>query len=296
MRVRPRPILALAILALLMLLLSAPAGAAPLGGEADDDAVVVINGDVDVEPGELSQGVYIVEGDARIRGRVDGDVVLVAGDVTIGGRVDGDVVTVAGRARILPSARVDGKLVYGDERPLVARRAVVSGEIEKIGWGDLGALPFVAAFVFWLAVTISVAILGVLLLLLAPRAADAVVAQARSRFWTAAAIGAGVFIALPLLAFVAALTLLGLPLAIGIGLALLPLAAIAYAAAAWTLGRVLVRPPANRFLSFFAGLAILRVVSLIPVVNAVVWLGAVIVGLGLLGAAIAAARSEAVTR
>ena len=36
--------------------------------------VVVINGDVTVEPGQVVEGVFIVDGDARIAGRVDGDV------------------------------------------------------------------------------------------------------------------------------------------------------------------------------------------------------------------------------
>jgi len=277
---------------LALLSFAAPAGAAPLTGGASDNAVVVVNGDVQVGPGEVVEGVFIAAGDADIRGRVDGDVVLASGDATIRGRVDGDVVTFAGRARLLPGARVDGKLLYGDERPIVAPRAVVTGETEKVGWDGIDALPFVAAFVFWLAVTISVAVLGVLLLLLAPRAAEATVAQARSRFWTATAIGAGVFVGLPLLAVVAAIVLVGLPLAIGIALALLPLAAVAYATSAWTLGRILVKPPANRFLAFLAGLAILRVVALIPFLGLLLWLAAVIVGLGLLAAAIVAARPE----
>ncbi|HEY7456325.1 MAG TPA: polymer-forming cytoskeletal protein [Solirubrobacterales bacterium] len=275
-----------------LLLFATPAAAAPLSGEADDDVLVVINGDVDVEPGELSKGVYIVEGDAQIRGEVVGDVVLVAGDVTIRGRVVGDVVTIAGRARVLPSGRVVGDLIYVDEPPLVAPRATVTGKTERWSWDDLDVFPYVAAAALWLAVTVSLALLGVLLLLLAPRAADAVFAQAQSRFWTAVGVGAGIFIALPLLVLVAAVTLVGLPLAIGIALALLPLAAIAYVATAWVLGRALVKPPANRHLSFLVGLAILRVVSLIPAVNVLVWLGAFLVGLGLLAAAIAATRSE----
>jgi len=63
--------------------------------------------------------------------------------------------------------------------------------------------------------------------------------------------------------------------------------------AAWALGRALVKPPQSRILSFLAGLAILRALALIPVLGMLVWLAAVIVGLGLLGAAIAAARTEA---
>jgi hypothetical protein len=283
------PVIAFAAL----LIVAAPACAAPVSGKAADEAIVVINGDVHVEPGETVDGVFIVSGDARIDGRVDGDVVLVAGDALIRGHVDGNVATIAGHTRLLPKARVDGDLIYGDERPHVAPRAVVAGDTEKVGWNDsLGLLPFVAAFAFWLAVSISTAILGVLLLLLAPRAADAAVAQARSRFWTAVGIGAGVLIGLPLVAVVAAITLVGLPMAVGVALALLPLAAVAYVTAALALGRLMVKPPASRILAFLAGLAILRVAALLPVLGGLVWLGAVVVGLGLLTAAITAARAE----
>ena len=67
---------------------------------------------------------------------------------------------------------------------------------------------------------------------------------------------------------------------------------LAYVTAAWALGRVLVKPPQGRIVSFLAGLAILRALALIPVLGMLVWLAAVIAGLGLLGAAVAAARSE----
>jgi len=283
------------IAALLALVVLAPpaTAAAPLNGEADDDAIVVINGDVEVEHGEVIKGVYIAEGDAFIRGRVAGDVVLVFGDAVIRGRVAGDVVTFGGQAHLGPRARVGGDLIYGDERPLLARSARVGGEIEKANWDDSFELPLLlGAFVLWLAISVSAAILGVLLLLIAPRAAEAVMAQAESRFWTAVWIGAGIFVALPLLGILAAATLLGLPLAFALLLAWLPLAALAYVVTAWTLGRALVKPPSSPFLSFLAGLAILRAAALLPALGLLVSLAAVIVGLGLLGAAIAAARSE----
>lgn len=254
----------------------------------------MINGNVTIERGELVEGVFIVNGDARIAGRVDGDVAVVAGDVLVSGRIDGNLVTISGRARLLPTARVDGDLTYGDERPQIAPAATVSGSIEEEDWSDsLDFLPFVGALVFWLAVTVSSAVLGILLLLLAPRAADAVFEQARERIGPAIAIGIAVFIVLPLAAFLAAITLLGLPLAFAIGLALLPLAAIAYVTAAWALGRAIVKPPRGRILAFLAGLAILRAVALVPILGILAWLGAVVVGFGLLGAAIAAARRPA---
>ena len=118
-----------------------------------------------------------------------GDVVLTAGDVLVSGRVDGDIVTFSGRTRLLPPASVDGDLIYTDDRPRVAPAATVGGDIEDLDWADLDLFPFVGAIVFWLAITFSMAVLGILLLLIAPRAADAAHRQAESRFWTAVGIG-----------------------------------------------------------------------------------------------------------
>jgi hypothetical protein len=85
-------------------------------------------------------------------------------------------------------------------------------------------------------------------------------------------------------------TLVGLPLALAILLALLPLAAVAYVVAAWALGARLVKAPRSRFLAFLAGLAVLRALALVPVLGVLVGLAAGIFGLGLIGAAIGAAR------
>ncbi len=288
-----RRLLVLATTLLALLHLAQVAAAAPLHGEADDDTVIVVNGDVEVGLGETSQSIFIVKGNARIAGLVEGDVVLLDGDARIRGHVTGDVVTIAGRAHLLQTATVEGDVLYGDERPRIAPQVTVGGKVQKEGWTDsLDLLPFIGAFVFWLAMSISAAILGILLLLLAPRAADAVFAQVKARFWTAVGIGIGVTVALPAIVLVAAIALVGLPLAIALGLALLPLAAVAYVTAAWALGRLIVGPPRNRLLAFLAGLAILRAIALVPFFGALVWLGAVIVGLGLLSAATVAARAE----
>jgi hypothetical protein len=91
---------------------------------------------------------------------------------------------------------------------------------------------------------------------------------------------------------IAAVTIFGLPLAIGIGLALLPLGAVAYLTSAYVLGRRLVKPPRHRMLAFVAGLAILRALALVPFLGALVGLAGLVFGLGLIGAAIGAARER----
>src|ERR1044072_3056733 len=123
-------------LPLLAVVLVGSAGAAPLQGEADDDAVVVVNGDVTVGIDEESHGVFILDGNARIHGQVEGDVVVVVGDAIVSGRIGGDLVTLAGRAHLLPNARLSGALIYGDEDPRIPPPAKVAGEVEKEEWSD----------------------------------------------------------------------------------------------------------------------------------------------------------------
>jgi cytoskeletal protein CcmA (bactofilin family) len=285
---RVSSLLVLVAIAALALPAAAPAART---SDHEEDAIVVISGDVTVPRGETVDGIYIASGDLTLAGHVDGDVVLFAGDATVSGRIDGDLVTFGGQARLLPRAYVSGDVSYGDERPLVAGSAIVRGDVTKEDWGDsVDFLPFIGAFVFWLGISVSMAILGMLLLLIAPRAADALYARSRERVGPVIAIGVAIGICLPLAAAIALVTLVGIPLAFVIGLALLPLAALAYVASAYALGRRVVGEPRSQLWAFLAGLAILRAAALVPFLGFLVGLAAVVFGLGLLGAAIGAAR------
>lgn len=279
-----------ALLATLALAVPATASAASTAG-SDEDPVVVIVGDVSVPRGETVGGVVLASGDARIAGTVDGDVIVFSGDLLLSGRVDGSVFVADGTARLLPSAEVTGDVEYGDERPEISLDARVHGDVAEQEFPDLGgALPWIGWFAFWLAITVSAWVLGALLLLIAPRAADALEARSRERVGPVIAIGVAIFLVLPIVAFLAAITLLGLPLAVAIGLAMLPLWAVAYVASAFALGRRLLGPSRHRMLSFLAGLAVLRLLAFVPVLGWLVGLAAVLFGLGLIGAAIGSAR------
>ncbi len=279
-----------ALLAATALAAPAVASAASASG-TPDDAIVVVSGNVVVERGETVDGVFIANGDARIAGRVDGDVFVLSGDVLVSGTIDGDLFTADGRARLLPTAEVTGDVRYGNDRPRVSLDARVRGDVEKESWPDLGDLVWwIGGFLVWLAISLSAFVLGALLLLIAPRAADSLEARSRERIGPVIAIGIAILIVLPITVLLAAITLVGLPLAVGIALALLPLGAVAYVASAYALGRRILKPPRERLLSFLVGLAILRIAALIPFLGLLVGLAAVVFGLGLIGAAIGAAR------
>jgi len=284
---------AVALLATTALAAPAAASAASVSASGEAEAaIVVVSGDVDVARGETVEGVFLASGDVRVAGEVDGDVIVLSGDVIVSGRIDGDLFTAGGTARLLPSAEVTGDVGYGDEHPQVSLDARVHGDVSEQDWPDIGGIFVgISGFLIWLAVTLSLLAFGALLLLIAPRAADALYLRSRERPGPTIAIGIAILIVLPVVAFIAAITLVGLPLAIGIGLALLPLGAVAYLVSAFALGRRMVEPPHHPMLSFLAGLGALRLAAFVPILGTLVGIAALIFGLGLIGAAIGAARA-----
>jgi hypothetical protein len=276
---------------LAVLALALPAGASAGTTRYADDAIVVIVGDVNVPAAKTVESVFVASGDARIDGHVSGDVFVFSGDAFVSGAIDGDLVVASGQARLTRTARIGGDVRYGDEHPTVSPLARVDGDVTNEDWtNSVDFLPLLGGFVVWLAVGFSFLVLGSLLLLMAPRAGDYLEARSRKRVGPLIAIGIAILIALPVAAFVAAITVLGLPLAIGVLLAMVPLCVLAYTAAAYVLGRRLVQAPRNRILAFLAGLAILRGAALVPILGIFVGIAAVVFGLGLIGTAIGAAR------
>jgi cytoskeletal protein CcmA (bactofilin family) len=278
----------------LMILAVTPAAAA---GQAADGSFrgdrVVITGPVTIDRGETADDVVVIDGPVSVAGRVRGDLVVVSGRLRISGTVDGDVVAVADRAVLAPGARVGGDFVYGDKRPLVPAGATIKGDVQRVNVSDVtDPVGFIGAAAIWVAVSVSALVLGLLLLWLAPRGLDAAFRAASTSLGLTIGWGLLLFFGLPILAVIALVTIVGIPLGVALLLALLPIYAIGYTTSAWLLGRRLVGPPRGRVLAFLAGLAILRVLALIPIVGGIVWFAATVVGLGALLVATWRARRD----
>ena len=274
-----------AIAALLVLLVGAGSASA-----ATDH--VVITGGVVVPPGETAGDIVVVDGAVRIAGRATGNVVSVSGPVRLTGRIDGDLITVSDRAVLGPAARVGGDLRYGDEAPVLARGATVGGEISNENWSDAASgWGWVSWLAWWVAVSVSTLIVGVLLVWLAPGALFAAERAVRERLGAAVAWGILIAIGVPLLAILALVTLVGIPFGIALLLAAIPVLLVAYTTTAWIVGRRVLRSrPGSRWAALFAGWGILRALALIPVAGALVGLVATVVGLGALTVALWRAR------
>jgi len=263
-------------------------------GEAEADPQVVLTGRAEVRPNERSESVVILDGPATISGFVDGAVVALNGDVRVTGTVEEAVVAVNGRAIIENGGRVNGDVV-SSRAPEVAPGAVVGGETSRVRF-SFRALGTALWIIWWLGVTVSGLIIGLLLLALAPRAMAASLAVARERPGPSVGLGLLVAVGLPVLSVAVLFTVLGIPLGLLGLLSLTLLYSLGYVVAALALGRALIKEPTSLYLAFLAGFAMLRLVGLIPALGGLVTLLATALGLGALAiAGWRAARREPAT-
>jgi len=288
-----------ALTAVMLGVFASSAGAAQVGALRDDrrislsGGVVVENGEVVNGPvvsidgpatinGTVNDDVYVGDGRLVIRGKVTGDVFVVHGDILITGSVGGDVVALTGRVTTRDGAQVNGD-VKSRKTPDVAE-GTVRGDVKKLNLGNLFSGVLIAFLIFlWVSITVSVAILGLLFVLLFPRGADAT-ASAGRRFWPTLGWGALVGIVGPFLALLVLVTIVGIPLGLGTLSAFNVLAPLGYVASSLIFGRLMVKGTSmgSRIGAFFAGFGILRAAALIPGIGFIVWFLVCIYGLGAL--------------
>jgi hypothetical protein len=262
-------------------------------GTAEPRDQIVLSGDVDVRRGEEVGEVVVLRGTATVAGIVRGDVVVLDGRIAVTGQVSGAVVSVGGSVALGPSSRVLGD-VLAHERVVAARGARVDGDVrEGVTFTFRAPIEALGALAPWLAVWCSVLALGLLLLLVGPRAADAVSSAAHGSPWASIGWGLASFVALPLTGVIGVFSLVWLPLGLGLLLSLFLLYSVGLAWSAFALGRVLWHEPRSRVLAFVIGWAILAAVAAIPFVGGIVWVAGAVFGLGSSTMAIWRARGAA---
>jgi hypothetical protein len=274
----------------LMLALAAPAAAAAAANEPQDQ--IVLSGAVDVPRGQEVGEVVVLHGSVSVEGVVHGDVVVLDGRISVTGQVSGAVVAISGPVFVGPDAQIGGDVIVRDTLTL-KEGATIGGRVRR-GTAFTFRTPIRALgrYASWLAVATSTLVLGLLLILIAPRAADAVASVASGSPWVSLGWGAAVFVGIPLIAVLSVVSLLGLPFGLALLLALLLLYFVGYAWSVWALGRLLWKPPRSRALAFVFGWLIVSAVAAIPVVGGIVWLVGSVFGLGAMSVATWRARGS----
>jgi hypothetical protein len=265
-------------------------GQDPAGDNADQ---IVLTGRLVVTADETVDAAVIFNGPALVEGTVRDSLVVLNGDAEVTGTVRQDVVVLNGNLVVRSGAEVGGDLVT-QSSPQVEDGATVRGgqksvatefKIEEIGFGG--------RVVWWIGYSVSVLILGLLLLAFAPQLFQAVRDTVRTRLGASIGWGVGLFFLLPIGSVLLLITVVGIPLGLSLLFALAFIYTLGYVVATVAVGNLIMRTSSSRWVVFLVGWIALRLLALIPVVGGLLWFLGSVWGLGLLAVTIHGRSTEA---
>jgi hypothetical protein len=274
----------------------AAAGRIRLGGPIQDD-VVLFGGDIVMRPeAGVGGSAALFGGRVRVSGPIGGSALIGGGAVEIDSAISGDTTIQGGEVIVGPNARIGGDLRVRADKLTIDPAAVVSGETiretpaqkdrARAGAALVGFVVF-AAIGFFLGGVLTAALIATLLKPLVMGANE----QLRTRTLTTLGVGALILLVGPVAIGVMFATLIGAPLALFLLAAYLTALPVAYAIVAYWLGQALrgrmaragaaAAPNAGaRFLWTLLGAFMISILCAIPLLGALVWLAALIAGLG----------------
>lgn len=234
---------------------------------------------------------------------IGSDLLLGAGTAHIDGLIKGDINSGVEHLTIASTASIQGKLTYISENEAnIQSGAQIKGKIthklpdvkERLAVGthrlpDVGGRLVAGIGIgLWGKVIgfLMTLVLGIVIVLLAPRRVKAVIESIRTRPWASLGWGAIILIFTPIAALIACITIIGLPL----GLITLILYTIAICLTQLFIGLFIgqliigssrgVESRAALVGALVLGLAILSILRLIPYLGAVIWVATILFGLG----------------
>jgi hypothetical protein len=253
----------------LFLALLPTAGFAQVNEASDAGFVMRIDGDLTVREGESVESAVVITGNVQVDGTIEDFLMVIDGGAEISGRVDGDIVAISSTIDLTADAVIDGDVNLIDSELNPAPGSQVLGDINDefdIQWWVF----LIVNIVFWIGLTIAVLIFGLLLVAVAPRqAANAAATMTTDPGWSALS-AAIAFIAIPIAAVIALITVIGVPLGVGVLAFMLPaIWFLGYLVGGLRLGTLIYsqasdRVRGNRYLAVVTGLATIQLFALIP--------------------------------
>jgi len=261
------------------------------GGDVRIDARVAgdaraAGGSVSLERrAEVDGNATFAGGSVDVEGRVGGALQAFGARVAIDGEVGGDVEIASESIRIGPDARIGGRLLYrSPEAPWIAEGAVIAGGVEKQqrAWQGVSPESGVGRVIKGILRTLwftGAVLLGIVLVAVLPAFTREAAATVRSEPLPSIGLGMAMLVAVPFVAVILFITIIGIPLGfaalLGYGLLLM----LGYLTAALSIGDLAlerVRPADAaatgwRILFLVAALVVLSLLRLVP------WLGDVAV-------------------
>ncbi len=261
------------------------------GGDVRVDARVggdarAAGGSVSIERrAEVQGNGTFAGGSVDVDGRIGGALQAFGARVAVDGEVGGDAEIAAESIRIGPDARIGGRLVYrSPEAPWIAEGAVITGGVEKRqrAWQGVSPESGVGRVIKGILRTLwftGAVLLGIVLVAVLPAFTREAAATVRSEPLPSIGLGMAMLVAVPFLAVILFITIIGIPLGLAVLLGYGLLLMLGYLTAALAIGDLAlerVRPADAattgwRVLFLVAALVMLALLRLVP------WLGDLVV-------------------
>ena len=276
----PRGQIALvALVAAALALLLAPVQA--LAQENRDDVYVRVNGTVDLAAGESVDMLVAVNSEARLAGTVRDTLVIVNQTATVSGDVGRDAIVANGTLRLEPTARIGGDVVLINGELSQADGAVISGRVEERRGASIGAefsrITATVSVIAWLGMTLLFVVVALGWAAVGGRQLSHVAGLLGARPGLTALAAVIFWVAVPVVAFVAFVTVIGIPIGITLLLVVLPLLwGLGYVTTGTRLGffladlRRTTPDLARPYLEAVLGVVIFQLIGLIPIVGGIV--------------------------
>jgi cytoskeletal protein CcmA (bactofilin family) len=244
------------------------------------------------ETARIGENLLTAAANVHLGGHIGKDARIGAAKVTVSSQIERDLAVAAGSVRLTSKAILGGKLRYWSETaPAIDEEATVRGAIIRRplpeGWslenarrGIFGVRVMAAVVGF-----LSTLILGLVLLRIYPIFTRRVTATIRERPAVALGWGMAAFIAIPILAVSFLVTMFALPIGLILLALYVPVVYLARVYAITCVGQFLFpRQSGSSSLAkpFIAGLVLYSILSLIPIVGALLTLLVILFGLGAL--------------
>ncbi len=271
----------------------AAAGNLVVSGEIGGN-VTLVGGSVRIEESAIVAGsVASAAGSLNIFGQVGKDVNLGAGDALIAGKIGRNVKAGVGKLSLTSNARVGGNLNYWSENQAsVDQGAVVIGEnnfneIEQKQNADktFGSAITAGTVFFKIIWYLAAILVGVLLILIAPKFVSSVSDKVTARPLASLGVGFAVLLITPIIVVLLMVTLVGLPLAFILLFAYLISIYLAKIFVSLAVGRLLIGKSSKKkalWVVFALGLAVYEFLTLVPILGMFVNMAVLVLGMGAL--------------
>jgi len=267
--------------------LMAAGGSVTVSGSVAEDATITGGQITFAKDSKVTRDLLVAGGSIALDGGIGRNAKIAGSKVELDGPIGGSVEVDADQLTVGPNAVIKGDLTYtAKQKPRISPLAKIMGKtIEKpmpARPKPMCALGCKAAWWFLRLAMLLVA--GLVVIALAPKAAERAADAVFGRFWLSLLVGFLFLTVVPIAAVIVMCTVLGLPLGLILFAAYLISVYLSRAFVGLAIGRWLFKrfgnESASPYLGLLVGLIILWLLIAIPFVGKLIHLVALLVGLG----------------